>query len=83
LVKRHEAASPDPWRLDLPPDFQDKMLSGIVGFEIGITRLEGKFKLSQNRPGDDRPLVIEALERLGSDDALGVAALMRENEGKL
>jgi transcriptional regulator len=83
LVKRHEAASPEPWRMDLPPDYQDKMLSGIVGFEIGITRLEGKFKLSQNRPGDDRPLVIEALERLGSDDALGVAALMRENEGKL
>ncbi len=83
LVKRHEAASPEPWRMDLPPDYQDKMLSGIVGFEIGVTRLEGKFKLSQNRPGDDRPLVIEALERLGSDDALGVAALMRENLGKL
>jgi transcriptional regulator len=59
------------------------MLSAIVGFEIEITRLDGKFKLSQNRPGGDRQLVIEALERLGSDDALGVAALMRENEGKL
>jgi len=58
------------------------MLSAIVGFEIAITRLEGKFKLSQNRPSADRPLVIEELERLGSDDALGVAALMREDLDK-
>lgn len=79
LVTRHEAASPEPWKMDLPPDYQDRMLSAIVGFEIAITRLEGKFKLSQNRPGGDRPLVIEALERLGGDEALGVAALMRQS----
>jgi len=79
LVIRHEAPSPDPWKMDLPPDFLDRMLSGIVGFEIEITRMEGKFKLSQNRPVSDRPRVIEALEHLGSDNALGVAALMREN----
>lgn len=83
LVAHHEAAFPEPWKMDLPPDYQDKMLSGIVGFEIEVNRLEGKFKLSQNRPESDRPLVIEALERLGGDDALGVAALMRENQGKL
>ncbi len=83
LVTRHEAASPEPWKMDLPPEYQDKMLSAIVGFEIEITRLEGKFKLSQNRPEGDLPLVIEALEQVGGDDALGVAALMRENLGKL
>ena len=82
LVTRHEAASPKPWKMDLPIDYQDRMLSGIVGFEIEITRLDGKFKLSQNRPEGDRPLVIEALERLGSDDALGVAALMRDDLAK-
>ncbi len=82
LVTRHESPSPKPWKMDLPADYQDKMLSGIVGFEIEITRLEGKFKLSQNRPVEDRPLVIEELERLGNDDALGVAALMRENLDK-
>ena len=79
LVTHQEAAAPQPWRMDLPGDYQDKMLSGIVGFDIAITRLEGKFKLSQNRPASDRPRVIAALERLGGDDALGVAALMREN----
>ncbi len=82
LVTRHEAASPEPWKMALPPDYQDKMLSAIVGFEIEITRLEGKFKLSQNRPEGDRPLVIEALEQVGSDDALGVAALMRQSLAK-
>ena len=82
LVTHHESSSPKPWKMDLPADYQDKMLSGIVGFEIEIIRLEGKFKLSQNRPGEDRPLVIEELERLGNDDALGVAALMRENLDK-
>lgn len=82
LVTYHEAASPKPWKMDLPADYQDKMLSAIVGFKIEITRLDGKFKLSQNRPDEDRPLVIDELERLGGDDALGVAALMRENLAK-
>jgi transcriptional regulator len=63
--------------MDLPADYMQKMLAGIVGFEIDITRLEGKFKLSQNRPAADRPRVVDALERIGSDDARGVAALMR------
>ena len=82
LVMHHEAASSELWKMNLPADYQDRMLSAIVGFEIAITRLEGKFKLSQNRPSADRPLVIEELERLGSDDALGVAALMREDLDK-
>lgn len=79
LVEQHEALSPVPWRMELPPDYQGKMISGIVGFEIDIARIEGKFKLSQNRPAGDRPLVVEALEKIGSDDARGVAALMRDN----
>jgi transcriptional regulator len=56
------------------------MLKGIVGLDIAVTRLEGKYKLSQNRPAVDRPRVIAALERRGGDDALGVAALMGERE---
>lgn len=79
LVSHHEVLSHNPWRMDLPADYQDKMISGIVGFEIDIARMEGKFKLSQNRLANDLPLVADALEKIGSDDALGVAALMREN----
>lgn len=79
LVEKHEALSSTPWRMDLPSDYQDKMISGIVGFEIDIARMDGKFKLSQNRPAADRPLVADALEKIGSDDARGVAALMRDD----
>ena len=56
------------------------MLKGIVGLDITVTRLEGKYKLSQNRPAGDRPRVIAALEDRGDDDALAVARLMRERE---
>jgi len=79
LVEREESFSPEPWRMDLPADYQAKMVSAIVAFEIAITRMDGKFKLSQNRPATDRPRVVDALEKIGSDDARAVAALMRRN----
>jgi transcriptional regulator len=81
LSDRHEAGNPVAWRMeDLPEAYLAGMLKGIIGLDITITRLEGKFKLSQNRPAVDRPRVIAALERCSDDDALGVAALMRERE---
>jgi transcriptional regulator len=81
LAERHEAAAAAPWRIDdLPADYRDGMLQGIVGFELQVKRLEGKFKLSQNRPAADRPRVAAALEAQGDPGALGVARLMRERE---
>jgi len=65
---------------DLPESYLTGMLKGIIGLDITVTRLEGKFKLSQNRPAVDRPRIIAALQRRSDDDALGVAALMRERE---
>ena len=56
------------------------MLNGIVGVEIAVSRLDGKFKLSQNRPAADRPRIIAALERRDDADSQGVARLMRERE---
>jgi transcriptional regulator len=79
LVDRNESTAPYPWRMDLPPDYQAKMVAGIIGFEIEIVRMDAKFKLSQNRLPDDQVRVAEALEGIGSDDARGVARLMREN----
>jgi len=52
------------------------MLGAIVGFEIEIRQLSGKFKLSQNRPVDDRRRVVTALEG-GESAEREVAALMR------
>ena len=44
------------------------MLNGILGFEIAVSRLEGKFKLSQNRPAADRPRIIAELEARDDTD---------------
>jgi transcriptional regulator len=76
LVDAFESPRPEPWRMDLPPDFHLQMLGAIVGFEIEIRQLSGKFKLSQNRSMDDRRRVVTALET-GESAEQEVAALMR------
>jgi transcriptional regulator len=81
LSERHEAREAVPWRMqDQPETFLSGMMNGIVGFEIAVSRLEGKFKLSQNRPADDRPRIIAALEARDDADSHGVARMMRERE---
>ncbi len=81
LSDRHEARSAEPWRMqDLPEAYLAGMLNGIIGLDIAVTRLEGKYKLSQNRPAADRPRIAAALEARGDADADAVARLMRERE---
>jgi transcriptional regulator len=81
LSDRHEAREASPWRMqDLPEPYVQSMLKGIVGIELAVMRLEGKFKLSQNRPAGDRPRIIAALERRADPESQAVAALMRERE---
>ena len=79
LTARHEAARVEPWAVtDAPAAFIDGMLRGIVGFEIPIARLEGKWKLSQNRPPADRAGVVAGLEQDGAATlAAAVAAATR------
>lgn len=52
LVDFHESTRDQPWPGILPEEFRDGLMKAIVGIEIPISRIEGKFKLSQNRPGD-------------------------------
>jgi transcriptional regulator len=81
LSDRHEARSAEPWKMqDLPEPYVSGMMKGIIGLDIAVTRLEGKYKLSQNRPAADRPRIATALEQRGDADAVGVARLMRERE---
>jgi transcriptional regulator len=81
LSERHEAREPAPWDMQgLPEPYVQSMLNGIVGIEIAVSRLEGKFKLSQNRPAADRPRIIAALERRADPESQAVAQLMRERE---
>jgi transcriptional regulator len=83
LSERHEAREPTPpWRIeDLPERFLAALLDGIVGVELRVSRLEGKFKLSQNRPAADRPRIARALARRDDADSRAVASLMRERSG--
>jgi transcriptional regulator len=77
LSATYEEGRPSPWRMeDLPAEFVQRMVGAIAGFAIEVDRLEGKFKLSQHRPGDDAGRVIRALEAGGEAD---LAALMREH----
>jgi transcriptional regulator len=69
LTTRHEAPRAKPWAVtDAPADFLDSMLTAIIGFELPIRRLEGKWKMSQNRPADDRAGVLEGLQAEGRED---------------
>lgn len=63
LVSQHEASRDAPWRPDFPEGFLDGLLGQIVAFRIEITRIEAKFKLSQNRGAADRESVTSAFER--------------------
>jgi transcriptional regulator len=67
LTNAHEAARPAPWAVgDAPAAYIEKMLAAIVGFEFTITRLTGKWKVSQNRIAADREGVVSGLR--SSDD---------------
>ena len=82
LTDRHEATRSDPWKVtDAPADFIDTMVAAIIGIEIPIAKLTGKWKVSQNRPEKDRAGVIEALVDLPSDLATSMAQLVREKKG--
>jgi transcriptional regulator len=75
LTERHEGSRPVPWAVsDAPADFIAAMLRGIVGFELAITRIEGKAKMSQNRPAADRAGVIAGLSEEGREDVAGLVA---------
>lgn len=78
LVTQQEAEQRDPWAIgDAPDDFIAAMIKGIVGLEIQIDRLEGKWKVSQNRGEQDRVGVVQGLKSAGTTHALEMAKLIR------
>jgi len=62
LVQASEAGRSSPWPNALPEEFRSKMERAIVAFELSIERVEGKFKLSQNRPAADQKSALKGLE---------------------
>jgi transcriptional regulator len=78
LTDRHEAGRPAPWQVsDAPPAFIDKLLGVIVGIEIPIRTLTGKWKLSQNRPEADRTGIVTGLADAGTEAAGEMLRMMQ------
>jgi len=77
LTDRHERDSASPWQVsDAQADYIEQMLSAIVGLEIAIDSLSGKWKLSQNRSAADRAGVVSALAASRDPAAREMAALV-------
>lgn len=79
LTEAHEGKRAEPWAVsDAPADFVRGMVKAIVGFELVITRLEGKWKMSQNRPVVDIGRVVDGLRREGGPGEAAVAETVAE-----
>lgn len=78
LVDRYEVISEKPARMEeMPEEMVNKYMKGIVGFQIQIEKIEGKWKLSQNRNNEDHQNIIKQLEKLGETNAGLVAEEMK------
>jgi transcriptional regulator len=79
LTREHEAHQALPWEVsDAPRDYLDKMIAGIVGIEIPISKIQGKWKVSQNRKVADRLGVAAGLELQASEESRQMVELVLE-----
>lgn len=78
LTDRHEACSSAPWKVgDAPSSYIAQMMTAIVGIEIPIARIEGKWKVSQNRSQEDQRRVAAGLSASSNEASLALAALVK------
>lgn len=82
LSNFYEKPSPKPWEFELPDDLNNELAltSAIISFKFKIEKVEAKFKLSQNRPPEDKAGVIEGLLERKDDMSRSVREMMLENE---
>ena len=77
LTRVHEAAEPAPWKMaDAPRDYIEAMVQAVVGIEIEVSQLVGKFKLSQNKEEGDQLGAVDALQAKGQT---ALAAAMQQS----
>ena len=76
LTHVYESHMPSPWKPNLVGERRANLLHMIVGFEIEVTDIQAKFKLSQNRPLEDQQSVVENLSQSSNQTAVAVARLM-------
>lgn len=78
LTAEHEGNLPEPWAMgDAPAEYIERLLKAVVGIEIVITRLQGKWKMSQNQPPENRDSVALALSVHGFN---GMASQMEKGK---
>lgn len=78
LTDQHEATQPHPWQVsDAPADFTDRLLGQIVGIELAVHRIQGKWKVSQNQPAQNQRGVIQGLLAQDDDASRQMAALVK------
>jgi len=76
-VEKHESGLPKPWAPNLSDELKAKLYQSIVGFEIEITQIEGKFKLGQNRSKEDQDKMLQVLQNSGDAESIRLAKLMK------
>jgi transcriptional regulator len=81
LTDEHEAPRAQPWKMtDAPAAYLEKMLGMIVGFELSISSISGKWKLGQNRTAADRQGLVQGLQHSDDPDAQALASLLAARE---
>ncbi|HEY0030603.1 MAG TPA: FMN-binding negative transcriptional regulator [Bacteroidia bacterium] len=78
MIKTYEPAYYEQWK-QLAPEYINGMLKGIMSFEIEVTRLEGKFKLSQNKTKNEQEHIITTFEKGDDPLAKGISSEMKKN----
>jgi len=82
MTERQESAHAAPWKMsDAPPQHIEALMGAIVGIEIPIAKLEGKWKVSQNRAPADRAGAVAGLRERGDEQSLEMAELITRHSG--
>ncbi|HEV2582967.1 MAG TPA: FMN-binding negative transcriptional regulator [Ktedonobacteraceae bacterium] len=81
LIQLHESQFEHPWTYPLPEEYVEKMMRGVVGFTMPITRLEGKYKMSQNRNENEQKRVIAELQETSPQVAQTMQEVYRRKRG--
>lgn len=75
-IEVFEASQANPWRMEESADFVERLIRQIVAFRIPVSRFEGKWKLNQNRPAEQRERVVAKLGQQGDENSVAIAQLM-------
>jgi transcriptional regulator len=83
LTNHNEATFPQPWAVsDAPPEHIEKLMAAIVGIELVVTKMVGKWKVSQNQPAQNKASVITGLRASGQPGSEAMAALVEARAEK-